>query len=170
MIRIFTAIDLPLDIKNSLNSLRCKIKGARWIGPDQMHLTLSFIGEVPQGKLREITETLDQISYHPFSIKLQGVGHFGLKAFWVGVALNDDLSFLKEEIDQKLKGLGIEIDSRNFRPHITLARLKDAGLANLLEEFSLYESREFEVDKFILYSSNLTQAGAIYSIESEFLF
>ena len=97
MIRIFTAIDLPKDIKDSLNSLRSKIKGARWMGPDQMHLTLSFIGEVPEVKLREITEALDQVSCHPFSIKLQGVGHFGLKAFWVGATLNDDLSFLKED-------------------------------------------------------------------------
>ena len=173
MIRIFTAIDLPEDIKGALNSMRSTIKGARWMGPDQMHLTLSFIGEVPQVKLREITEVLGQISYHPFSIKLQGVGHFGLKVFWVGATLNDDLNFLKEEIDQKLKGIGIQVDIRNFKPHITLARLKGAGsvdLANLLEQFSLYESREFQVDKFVLYSSNLTPTGAIYSVESEFLF
>lgn len=168
MIRIFTAIDLPEDIKDSLTTIRSKIKGAKWVRREQMHLTLSFIGEVSEFKLKEITKALDQITFHPFSLKLQGVGHFAFKAFWAGIVPSEDLSLLKKKVDQSLGG---DVDSGKFTPHISLARLKGAAhedLALLLEQFSLFESREFKIERFKLFSSNLTPNGAIHSVESEF--
>ncbi|TDJ07367.1 MAG: RNA 2',3'-cyclic phosphodiesterase [Deltaproteobacteria bacterium] len=172
MIRIFIAIDLPEDIKGSLTSLRSKIKCANWVKREQMHLTLTFIGEVSEFKLREITEVLNQISFHPFSLKLYGVGHFAQKVFWAGINPNEDLGLLKDEIDQKLLGIGIQLENKSYKPHIALARLKGSkadDLAKLLEQFSLFESREIKVDKFILFSSTLTPKGAIHSVESEFI-
>jgi len=173
MIRIFTAIELPEDIKNSLSSIRTKLKGAKWVNREQMHLTLRFIGEVSEFKLKEITESLNQVSCEPFSINLQGVGHFNSNVFWAGVRPCIDLSFLKEEVDKKLTQLGLTLENKKYFPHITIARLKGVSsqdLATLLEQFVLFESREFKVVGFKLFSSNLTPAGAIHSVESEFFF
>ncbi|RLA61899.1 MAG: RNA 2',3'-cyclic phosphodiesterase [Epsilonproteobacteria bacterium] len=168
MIRIFIALDLPADIKDAITSLKSKIKGAKWANREQMHLTLRFIGEVTEFKLKEIVEALDQISYHPFSLKLKGVGHFSSKVLWVGVVPCEELEILKDKIEKKLLAQGFKAELKNFKPHITLARLKGGNISEFLEMHSLFESSEITVEEFILYSSNLTPSGAIHTVESKF--
>lgn len=175
MIRIFTAIELPEDIKDSLTSLKTKIKGAKWVDRAQMHLTLSFIGEVSEHVLKEIKNELESLELNSFKIKLKGLGFWqsnGIpKVIWVGVDPNDNLNLLKEKIDQHLKNIGVLIDKKKYIPHITLARVRGGNLkdlAQMAEGHSLFETREFSVNEFILFSSKLTSKGAIHSNESVF--
>lgn len=172
MYRLFVAISLPEDVKDEIQSLSYGLPGARWLDSDQTHLTLRFIGEVDGGRFGEIKETLAEVSFDPFSLSLQGVGHFpprGMpRVLWVGVKAPDELAGIKSRIDSALRRTGVELEKRKFSPHITIARLKNtpkSRVAGFIAAHNLYQSREFEVDQYHLYSSVLTPKGAIHTLE-----
>jgi len=171
MVRIFVGIKIPEDIKNLLSTLKRKIKGGRWLRKDQLHLTLSYIGEVSEFDLERIKNSLNGILSHPLNLRLNGVGNFSTKALWAGISPSKELSLLKKEIDKRLKSENINLDKRKFIPHITLARIRNGKveeIADFLECFCRVKSDEFEVNKFVLFSSKLKKDGAEYLIESEF--
>jgi 2'-5' RNA ligase len=175
MARIFIALDLPEDVKIELAQLRYGIPGARWVDDDQLHLTISFVGEVDGGLLHDITEQLAGVHHRAFSFFLQGLGHFpprGMpKILWVGVNCPDGLVQLRSKVDAVLRTLDVTLENRKFFPHITLARLKNAPrsrVANFIAGNNLYKSRTFEVDSFHLYSSVLTSKGAIHTLEQSY--
>lgn len=74
--RLFVGIDLPEEIRDQLKSLCCGLPGARWVKPEQLHLTLCFIGEVDGTTFLDIKEVLSEITFAPFSLQLRGVGSF----------------------------------------------------------------------------------------------
>ncbi len=76
MPRLFVAIDFPDAVNRRLAGLTGGVRGARWLPPEQFHLTLRFIGEVEDSALTEIAEALSEIRVAPFSLRLSGVGHF----------------------------------------------------------------------------------------------
>jgi 2'-5' RNA ligase len=172
MPRLFIAVDLPEVIRNSLGNMSFGIPGARWVDPQQIHLTVRFIGEVEGATFLDIKTVLEQVRLEPFSLALKGVGHFPPRGkprvLWVGIEQSQPLQSLKKRIDTTLAGVGLEPEGRKFSPHITLARLKNSPVqkvANFLAGNGLFSQEPFEVSDFKLYSSTLTPKGAIHKVE-----
>ncbi|HHB75783.1 MAG TPA: RNA 2',3'-cyclic phosphodiesterase [Desulfobulbus sp.] len=171
--RLFVAIDLPEKIKEQVAGLCCGLPGARWVNPEQLHLTLRFIGEVDGGMFRDIRETLDEVRSDPFTLQLDGVGFFPPRGkprvAWVGLRQSVELSQLRNRIESRLAALGLEPETRKFSPHITLARLKNtpaSKVGRFLETHNLFLSPPFTIKEFFLYSSRLGRNGAIHRIEA----
>ena len=171
--RLFVAIDLPDSVKEQVAGLCCGLPGARWVNPEQLHLTLRFIGEVDGGMFRDIRETLDEVQSDPFTLQLDGVGFFPPRGkprvVWVGLRQSVDLSQLRNRIESRLVALGLEPETRKSSPHITLARLKNtpaSKVGRFLETHNLFLSTSFAIDEFFLYSSRFGRNGAIHRIEA----
>jgi 2'-5' RNA ligase len=175
MFRLFVAIDLPPDIVARLQELCYGVPGARWVQPEQMHLTLRFIGEVDGGVFRDIKEGLADIKTEGFALQVKGLGFFPPRktprVLWAGIAPVEEVSGLRRRIDNVLLGLGLAPEGRKFSPHITLARLQDTPLARLgrfLAGNSLFATEVFPVSEFHLYSSALTSKGAFHTLEASY--
>ena len=173
MYRLFVAIDLPDDVRAGLADLCFGIPGAKWVPPEQIHLTLRFIGEVDGAIFQDISETLADLRTPGFSLRLKGVGHFPPRkpprVLWVGVEPQPVLIQLRNKVETALIRLGLLPEGRKFAPHITLARLHNTPLnkiGNFLAGNSLFECPPFPVVTFQLYSSVLTPKGAIHTIET----
>lgn len=175
MIRLFVAIDLPEEVIERLGWLEGGLPGARWVEPDNLHLTLRFIGPVDGGAYRDIAAALSEVRGEPFELTLRGLGHFPPrgqpKVLWVGVAEEPALVALQRAVETRLQRLGLEPEHRKFKPHVTLARLNGtppARLARLLAAHSLFACEPFEVTELQLYSSLLHQDGAQHTVEATY--
>lgn len=172
--RLFLALALPDQLKKSLSSFRYRSKGIRWIPSDNLHLTLQFIGEVDSSEYDELIHELSDIHLSKLPLETTHLGHFGKKApkqLWLGVKLTDALNELHKALQEKILELGLDIETRNFVPHITLARMNHIGIEKLAEIYQTIgtpEKTQFEVSEFHLYSSKLTHEGAIYQIEKSY--
>jgi len=175
MPRLFVAIDPSAPVRDALARLSHGVPGAKWVAPEQFHLTLRFIGEVDGGMLDEIAEALGDVEAPAFTLALDGVGHFpprgAPRVLWAGV--NDDaaLGRLHERIEARLRWLGVAPDRRGFAPHVTLARLKQAPLARVRDYLALnggFATEDFPVTEFQLYSSHLGTAGAVHRVEASY--
>lgn len=176
MIRLFTAIELPADLRNRLGLLCGGVPGARWITPDRMHLTLRFIGEVEEPVFDDIRLALSGVGVQAFSLTVRGVSTFGdrkPRVIYAGIERSELLARLKQKIDAVLMKIGIgPEDERKFSPHITLARIGStahhARIGSFLSNNSLFSSEPFRVEEFHLYSSVLSGEGSIYAIEETY--
>ena len=173
--RLFVAIDLPETVKEQLAMICCGLPGARWVKPEQLHLTLRFIGEVNGDRFLDIRDNLMEVSSESFPLQLQGVGFFPPRkkprVVWVGLEKNEQLLRLRSRIETVLVRTGLEPEGRKFAPHITLARLRHTPISRVgrfLEHHSLFVSPPFQVTAFRLYSSKLNANGAIHYIEQEY--
>lgn len=169
MIRLFTALDLPLEQKHILLSLMSGLPAVRWQTEDQLHLTLRFIGEVEETRAEEIRLLLAEVSFHAFSIRLSGVGNFGsvrkARMVWAGVEGTTNLKALQEKITNVLRRAGIPPDERKYTPHIMLGRIKGNNgqkLQDFLENNRDFSLPRFEVTEFCLVQSYLGRIGAQY--------
>jgi 2'-5' RNA ligase len=172
MPRLFIAVDLPEKIKKNLKSMAFGIPGAKWVSPEQLHLTVRFIGEVDGALFSDIKNILDEINSAAFSLQLKGVGYFpprgAPRVLWIGLEKSEPLQLLKKKIDTKLLRVGVEPEGRKFSPHITLARLKKSPvhkIANFLSGNGLFSQEPFQVEDFKLYSSILSPKGAYHKVE-----
>jgi RNA 2',3'-cyclic 3'-phosphodiesterase len=170
--RLFVAIDPPADIREQLAALCCGLPDARWVQPEQLHLTLCFIGEVDGSTFLDIREALPEIQTSPFPLRLRGVGFFpprGLpKVVWVGIDPCEPLMVLQRKITTRLFQLSVELENRKFSPHITLARLQHTPASKVgkyLAINGLFGSEPFVADRFVLYSSVLGKKGASHFVE-----
>jgi len=175
MYRLFVAIDLPPEIAAQLQELCCGVPGARWVQPEQMHLTLRFIGEVDGGVFRDIKEGLAEITAPSFLLQVKGLGFFPPRktprVLWAGIAPVEAVSGLRNRIENLLVGMGLGPEGRKYSPHITLARLHGTPLARLgrfLAGNNLFATPEFPVSEFHLYSSELTSRGAFHVVEASY--
>lgn len=157
--------------------IACGLPGARWASPDQLHLTLHFIGEVDGAVLRQLREMLAQISCPAFQIDLQGVGVFPLRGknphtLWVGVEKSAQLLSLYDQVASALLAVGSEPEQRKYAPHVTLARLKNTPVKRLDEFIGLHMPLfipDIRVTRFRLYRSVLGAKGAKHYVEQEYL-
>jgi len=176
MLRVFVAIEIPSSITEALEGTRGGVEGARWQRDDQLHLTLAFIGEVPNKQLTEIADELSRIHFKPFDLQLQGVDYFGKKptkpnSLWAGVVDKEPLVHLHEKITHALMNIGLEMDTRKFKPHVTLARFKRGATARLGDWLSVNEALKTPTETighFSLFSSQLTSERAFYQVEARF--
>lgn len=173
--RLFIALDLPWTLKERLAALAGGVPGARWVPPENFHLTLRFIGETPAFQAEEIDLAMSALRARGFSLSLAGVGVFAKAgrptSLWVGVEKNPPLDHLRSKIETALQRIGLEPDRRRFEPHVTLARLKDpveAKLAAYVQAHNLFRAEPVPVEHFTLFSSRLGKEASVYTAEVEY--
>jgi 2'-5' RNA ligase len=182
-VRLFVALDLPNPVRYSITELIAKLqpksRGARWIKPENLHITLKFIGHVSNEKLNPIQTALSSIhSDQPVELHFRGMGFFPNehrpRAFWCGIAASPNLAELAADIDRALMPLGIEAETRPFTPHLTLARFKsDEGTRDVVHSATDMKSTDFGTateTNFHLYESLLKSTGAQYNRVASFPF
>jgi RNA 2',3'-cyclic 3'-phosphodiesterase len=182
-VRLFVALDLPEAVRRALAELIAKFqpksRGARWVQPENLHITLKFIGHVGNEKLSPIQAALSSIhTAHPIELHFRGMGFFPNerrpRAFWCGVAGSPNLAELAADIDRALVPLGIEAETRPFTPHLTLARFKsDEGVREMVHAANDMKSTDFGAateTNFHLYESLLKSTGAQYNRVASFPF
>ncbi len=176
MMRLFIAIDLPKKIKDELALISFGLPQARWVKPEQIHLTLRFIGEVDGALFQELKSALESVTGNSFPLYLKGLGCFpprrAPQVLWVGIEESVELMALRKRVDSCLAKLGVAPEQRKFSPHITLARTPKTPLkriARFLGDHALFCLPEFTVANFYLYSSVLTPKGALHRLEADYL-
>lgn len=149
--------------------------GARWVSPENLHLTLRFIGEVHNGQAQDIDSTLMKVRAPKLEIQLDGVGLFGkagaARILWAGVRKSEALTRLHGKVESALRDAGISPDERKFSPHVTLARLRNAPASRVqrfVAENAHFATESLPVDHFVLYSSHRSTSGAIYTAEADY--
>ena len=171
MIRLFVALELPEAVRDRLVGLEGGVPGARWAHDDQLHLTLRFIGEVPENVGHDVDDALASIRAPGFELELAGVGEFGGKnprALWAGVRPNAALVHLQKKVETALQRIGLEPETRKFSPHVTLARMRSAPrekVVAFLSHYALFSSGPFPVNRFVLFSSHQGSGGSVYHAE-----
>jgi 2'-5' RNA ligase len=173
--RLFVAVELPDRVKEELAQIRWGLPNARWLEPEQIHLTLRFIGEVDGGQFLDIQSALSSIRQEPFDIALAEAGFFPLRkkpeSLWIGIERSEMLLRLKSRIDTALAPAGVPQEGRKFLPHVTIARLQnspDKRVAEFLAAVSSIVIGPFPIEAFSLYSSNLLSSGAVHVKETEY--
>lgn len=168
--RLFIALGLPDDIADQLIELYGPLPGARWTHPDDLHLTLRFLGPTDASRSRDVHELLECLRFPAFSLSLSGVGFFPPRGhphtLWTGVQASEPLERLQSKVEHLVRQAGAPPDKRNFAPHITLARLDraaDSDVAAFLAAHALLKSRPWQVEEFHLYSSTPGDEGSRYT-------
>jgi len=169
MIRLFLAVSLPTAIRHSLLPLCNGLPGARWEREKNLHLTLRFIGEVPEDVAQSIDDEMRTLRQPAFSLRLSGLGTFhqgrhGL-TLWAGLERQPALYHLQESLESALVRLDLPPEPRKFTPHVTLAKLRNTPshrLQDYIEGNNLYQSEPFAVESFTLFQSHLGHEGAVY--------
>ena len=175
MPRLFTGLEIPSTVGFMLSLKRGGLNGARWIDPENYHITLRFIGDVDTHTANEVADGLDRLAEsEAFSIKLNHLGAFGgdkPRALYAGVENNDTLAHLQASQERVLQRLGLSADGRRFVPHVSLARLRGTSahdLADFIAMAGRFEPLEFPVGRFVLYSSRDSVGGGPYRIEETY--
>ncbi len=174
MPRLFTAIELPATIVQQLAMLRSRVAGARWIDPENYHLTLRFVGDIDAPSADDFVEALSAIRCPAFSLRLVGLGSFGgrrPRALWAGVAQSEPLMVLQRAHERSARSAGLAPETRNYSPHVTLARLrgsKPQEIADYLSGFGGFSTLPFAVHRFVLLSARESSGGGPYILEESF--
>jgi 2'-5' RNA ligase len=171
--RLFVAIDLPDSTRQLLANLDPRIRGVRWMEPDQMHLTLGFFGDVAEEVELKLREKLNAIEFGAFFLPVVGIGTFPAKGapkiIWIGVGkAHPHLFQIHKRVQEAALAAGIEPELRPWHPHVTIARCRDVSaqtLRKFLQSNAEFDAAMIRVDAFHLYSSNLTPAGPIHTRE-----
>ena len=175
-IRIFIAIHLPNKIKNALGEVAMSLndrvsRGAiRWVRPEQMHLTLRFLGDTDTGSLPAIQTAMDAVAAGntPFEMRLGRVGCFPNtqrpRIIWVGLVGEEArLSALKKALDEALTPLGRPPENKPFRAHLTLGRVKDERSVAGIDWTADVPPLALTVSTLHLIESELRPNGPVYT-------
>jgi 2'-5' RNA ligase len=193
--RLFVAIDIEDAIRERISRFVEGVRGfapdARWINPESFHITLKFLGEMPEDRLGDIKQTLAQVRAQATTISFHGTGFFptpkSARVFWVGIESDEHLPALAASLDdalQALPNLGLERERNPYRPHLTLARapghsrrrasgnphqkaLSPApAFKRLQEKLAAISPPDFgtmTAREYFLYQSKLSPSGARYT-------
>jgi 2'-5' RNA ligase len=174
MPRLFTALEIPQSAALSLSLLRGGVPGARWIDRENFHITLRFIGDVDHRTADEVVAGLDRVRRQQFDLTLSGTGVFGGKkphSIWAGVQPTAALTALQAEHERICQRIGLPAEQRKFMPHVTLARLKNARVDDVMHYLSgrgNFSAGPFTVSRFLLMSSRDSVGGGPYVVEEEY--
>ena len=173
--RLFVGLDFAWETKQLLASLAGGVPGARWVPPENYHLTLRFIGDVPAHHAEEIHHALAALRARAFPLVLAGVGTFAkagqANQLWVGVEKNPLLDALRNKVETALQRTGCEPERRRFTPHITLARLRDPAegkLVAFVQSHNLFRAGPMPMEHFVLFSSRLGKEASVYTPEVDY--
>src|ERR1700737_1871671 len=181
--RLFVALEIPSAGRENLavllKTLRAVSPQTRWVRPENLHVTLKFIGEVPETKLAAIRSALAGArSDQPVTLDFRGLGFFPNdkhpRVFWAGIEASPNLKTLAADIDKGTEELGIPREQRPFSPHLTLARFEPPGLPEKLrsaiQENAARDFGPLRTSQFQLIESKLKPSGAEYTTLESFPF
>jgi 2'-5' RNA ligase len=173
--RLFVGLELPKDIKDRLQLTFGGIERAKWQTPEQMHLTLRFIGEVSDHQAADINAALGLVPFSPFDLMINNTDYFGPgkrpRLLWAGISGDAEVKQLADRINRALLTVGIPLEEHKYTPHITLARLKQIHADQLgpyLEHNAGLSSPPFHISNFSLFQSHLGHSGASYRVLSRY--
>ena len=176
--RAFVAIDLPESLRFALGAVQQELKTAKfrvkWVRPESIHLTLKFLGNIDVNRTDEIVNamTLSARGRNALRLNASGLGVFPNarrpRVIWVGLGGQvDHLKSLQQTLDAHLADLGFPAETRPYKGHLTLGRVKGKiavdRMQSALDEFNAFESEGFEADRIILFKSELHPSGAVYT-------
>lgn len=176
-IRSFIAVDLDdANIKNRISNAQQDLErtGAslKAVQPEIMHLTLRFLGEIPQATVQRIIEIMSGLRFSPFQVEFAGVGVFPnirrISVVWIGITKGEErLAEIFQQLEPNLRQIGLPPDNKGFSPHLTIARVRSGLnkelLAKLIENMREIEFGSMEVNAVRLKKSTLTPRGPIYT-------
>jgi 2'-5' RNA ligase len=166
--RLFVAIDPPAALRETLASLPRDLPGAKWTRPEQLHVTLRFLGAVPVDAVAGIADRLRGAAFRGFELSGRRFGVFpsfrSPRVLWIGLSPAAPLETLHDEIERRFEG-AVASDDRRFSPHLTIARLDGTPAAAVrawIENRDTFSTPPWSVTAFSLYASTLTPSGAIH--------
>ena len=186
--RLFVALEIPAAVRENLAVLIEELREAdsssakaktRWVRPENLHVTLKFIGHVDNAKLEPIRAALTEVrSNQPVDLRFRGLGFFPSekrpRVCWAGMEVSPNLALLAGEIDARLEKVGIARETREFAPHLTLARFDPPGISEQLRgAVQRNAARDFgtlHTKQFHLIESKLKPSGAEYTTLHSFSF
>lgn len=177
--RTFIAVEIDQAVRQRtaglIERLRPLSGGVSWVGPDKLHFTLKFLGDVDQRQIPEVCQAVETAAagFGPFEIAVQGVGAFPRvnrpSVIWLGASDGTDrMTELAERVEMAMKRLGFPRESRPFKAHLTLGRVRRPGpqmteLAEALKQNASFEAGRCTVAEVVVFSSQLHPSGAIYT-------
>ncbi len=177
MPRLFVALPVPDEIAGELCLIQGGVPDAHWVAEENFHVTLAFLGEVDGAAMADAVEALATVEGPVLDLEIAGVDHFvegnQPTALYATVVASPELVRLQERVRAVLRGEGLRVERRKFRPHVTLARFARRAefghhLAQFVASHNLLRLGPAEVESFGLYSSRTRDDGAVYTLEAEF--
>jgi 2'-5' RNA ligase len=175
MRRFFIAIPLLPETAEMLFDMTPEGIGIQVVPPENHHLTLRYLGELPETTFIEVREALEEVEFPRFEIFFQAFGFFPSahkpKVLWAGAQPTTTLELLQKSVDRALGNCQVILDKRPYRPHITLARLNgadDLALASFLQTHHEWRAPEVTVTGFSLFESKQGSRGPHYEIQAEY--
>jgi 2'-5' RNA ligase len=174
MPRLFTGLEIPSDIGQALSTLRGGLPGARWINPENYHLTLRFIGDVDDTVAHEVASLLGRVKRGAFDLHLDGLTSFGgrkPRAVVANVSPAQALLDVQAEQERLMQRIGLEPEGRKYTPHVTVARLRESSsrdVAEYLAARGFFRTSPFKVSRFVLFSSRASVGGGPYVVEASY--
>jgi 2'-5' RNA ligase len=174
MPRLFTGLELPAAVVGQLALMRGGVVGARWLEPEDYHITLRFIGDIDARAARDIDETLGDIHRPKAPVRFEELSWFGgdkPRAIVAKVMPEPALMDLQAEHERRLRRIGVEPETRKYTPHVTLARLRgaeQAAIASYLAMHGAMVADSFTAERFALYSARAGSGGGPYVVEAAY--
>lgn len=175
MPRLFTGLDVPESMADDLSRLQGGLGSARWIDPEDFHITLRFIGDVGERAANDIADMLYAVRKRPLEVTLTGLGSFGgdkPHTLYIAVKPSPPLMELQAEHERIMRRVGMPPETRKFTPHVTLARLgrnaRSRDVADWIALRGLFMSRTFLVPEFVLFSAKESVGGGPYLVEETY--
>lgn len=177
-LRLFVAIELPAFVSDALAKLQAEMKQVdipvRWLPPENIHLTLKFLGETPVSAIKTVESQLSAAAgnFSPIQLRAQGLSVFPgprrARVLWTGTGGETDrLAALQKEVEERLAAIGFEKENRPFTAHLTLARFKGKSdpetVISLMHQYGDFASAFFSAGSVCLFESRLTSGGAVYA-------
>jgi len=180
--RLFIATSFPPAVLGDLNDriarFKSRLPAASWVRPETQHLTFAFLGDQPETLIETLTLPLGAAigKLSRFDATLQGCGYFPnprhARVGWIGLEPNDKFSAIANAVRDVVAKSGVELDRADFKPHLTVMRMREGWPPSSIELFSKsmrdYRSEPFAVDTITLYSSELQPKGAIHIAQRTF--
>lgn len=171
--RIFVALNIPDEAKDLLFDIIKQLhpdKNLKWEKKEKIHLTLKFVGEIDDELLPEIMNDLEFLQeFNTQKLQLTGFGFFFRfnepKILWAGLKFSDELKLIAERLDHYFTKFGIKKENREFKPHLTLLRIKNNPGDNFINKFkkSKFEPIDFQSNTISLIKSELNPSGSAYT-------
>lgn len=182
MLRTFIGVNFPPEINRKIGKIIAYFKtqtpgdALKWVSTLNLHITIKFLGDIPENKLDQVKAILSESLQDtaPFTINIEGMkihpDKRNPRLILLGVTENGSLTDIHAILDRALTAVGVDPDNRKFRPHITIARINQRckretikGLVETLSQFKVDSLGDIRVEQVILYKSELTPKGSIYS-------
>jgi 2'-5' RNA ligase len=175
--RLFLAVEFEQKLKRALREatapLRAVVPDAGWVAEDRLHLTLKFLGEQPETLVPPLAAAMGDIAgrHWPVEMRLRGVGAFPNlrrpRIIWIGIEPTPKLELLQHDVEEGCAALGVEVEGKPFRPHLTIGRLRGTEHREALREMArVARGIRFRADTLVsaidLVQSTLTPAGPRY--------